>query len=275
MINATLDEVKQYGRLYFRPLTPTQYHNEGYKPKHIRKSEVNANCPIPIFFCLDAEEILKMEGTYFVEKGLAGSHHERLKRGEMEFENLNFSKIYHNGPHDLGSDITQYRQSEIVRAGGIPITNVIRKIYCRSLAEKQTLLHLLQRQLPYKYKKYYGMIEYNPKLSMFFNNGIFIKTVNAKPDGLRIELNDVVLRAGKSQSNGEDLQVDININWIKAEEHKIIMLERLFCKLNYALHTSINVPLNEKKSNLILVEIKFDDILMYQDFISLTSTEVV
>lgn len=35
VIDMTGDEKKTYGRLYFRPLTPTQYHNEGYKPEFI------------------------------------------------------------------------------------------------------------------------------------------------------------------------------------------------------------------------------------------------
>ncbi|MGN0507314.1 MAG: DarT ssDNA thymidine ADP-ribosyltransferase family protein [Lachnospiraceae bacterium] len=54
VIEATSDESKCYGRLYFRPLTPTQYHNEGYKPVEVRKSELNASCPVPIFFCFSA-----------------------------------------------------------------------------------------------------------------------------------------------------------------------------------------------------------------------------
>ena len=42
VISVTMDDAKDYARLYFRPLTPTQFHNEGYKPEHIRKHEVNA-----------------------------------------------------------------------------------------------------------------------------------------------------------------------------------------------------------------------------------------
>lgn len=42
VIEATDIDTKCYGRLYFRPLTPTQYHNEGYKPSEIRNTEINA-----------------------------------------------------------------------------------------------------------------------------------------------------------------------------------------------------------------------------------------
>ena len=50
VISLTNDYVKNYARLYFRPKTPTQFHTEGYKPSHIRNKNINALCPVPIFF---------------------------------------------------------------------------------------------------------------------------------------------------------------------------------------------------------------------------------
>lgn len=55
----------------FRLLTPTQYHNEGYKPEEIRDNTINANCPVPVFLCLSANATLSLDGTLFAEKGLA------------------------------------------------------------------------------------------------------------------------------------------------------------------------------------------------------------
>lgn len=93
---ASNQDVKCYGRLYFRPLTPTQYHNEGYKPEEVRDSTINANCPVPVFFCLSANATLNLEGTLFAEKGLAGNHH-NIRAGLEAFSKLNFSSIYHIG----------------------------------------------------------------------------------------------------------------------------------------------------------------------------------
>ena len=73
VIHLTNDEVLNFARLYMRPKTPTQYHNEGYKPPHIRDHEFDANCPVPVFFLLDSEKVLSMEGVKFIEKGLAGN----------------------------------------------------------------------------------------------------------------------------------------------------------------------------------------------------------
>lgn len=71
VIEATESNNKCYGRLYFRPLTPTQYHNEGYKPMKIRNSTINANCPVPVFLCLSANATLNLEGTCYAEKGIS------------------------------------------------------------------------------------------------------------------------------------------------------------------------------------------------------------
>lgn len=70
VILVSSSKIKDYARLYFRPKTPTQYHNEGYKPEEIRQSDINANCPVPVFFFLDAEKVLLMDGVKFSEKNL-------------------------------------------------------------------------------------------------------------------------------------------------------------------------------------------------------------
>lgn len=50
VISLSSNGIKEYARLYFRPKTPTQFHNEGYKPKSVRKLDINASCPVPVFF---------------------------------------------------------------------------------------------------------------------------------------------------------------------------------------------------------------------------------
>lgn len=50
VINVTKSSILDYVRFYFRPLTPTQYHNEGFKHKDIRyENDVDANVPVPKF----------------------------------------------------------------------------------------------------------------------------------------------------------------------------------------------------------------------------------
>lgn len=264
VIKVTSDFVKDYGRLYFRPLTPTQYYNEGYKPAHVRNEDINANCPVPIFFCLDAERTLSLDGVGFVECGLAGQHHQEILYGETAFSQLNFSKIFHNGSFPSGSDITQYRHSEIVRGGGIPIGGLVRKIFCRSLAEQQTLIYLLGKQLPHKYDYYIKKIEYNPNLAFFYNNGIFIKTVKKTDEGVRFLFNDN-RRYRAEKSNGQDVLMTINIYWLEPQNATIIEKEEVSAYLDYEKSTGVDLVLRRRQSDRVILEVKFDNHLMFRN----------
>ena len=97
VLSVSSSEIKEYARLYFRPKTPTQYHNEGYKPETVRKADINANCPVPIFFFLDAEKVLLMDGVEFSETTCAGTNDLNLLSGAENFAKLPFDKIYHEG----------------------------------------------------------------------------------------------------------------------------------------------------------------------------------
>jgi len=50
VIEQTNDQWADYVRLYFRPRTPTQFNNEGFRPKEDRA--LDSKCPVPIFFFL-------------------------------------------------------------------------------------------------------------------------------------------------------------------------------------------------------------------------------
>ena len=56
IIAQTRPEYTRFVRLYFRPRTPTQFRNEGIRPKD--KRELGAHCPVPIYFCFDSLDIL-------------------------------------------------------------------------------------------------------------------------------------------------------------------------------------------------------------------------
>lgn len=274
VINITSESVKDCARLYFRPMTPTQYHNEGYKPEHIRQGDINANCPVPIFFFLDAAKTLRINGVKFAEKGFAGHNGTDVKSGEEEFAKLNFDKIFHNGAHELGSDITQYRHTEVVRNGGLPIETVIRGIVCRSVAEKQTLLYILAKNYADKYKKYKKIITYKPELKVFYNNGIFIKNVRYHEDKLHIELNDPALRYKVGHANHSDLTITGKILWLDDDE-KVIGREESSTTLDYAEIHLLTLNFDQKLSERILLELDFDGNLMFRNIIQLTEFDLL
>ena len=195
VLSVSSSEIKEYARLYFRPKTPTQYHNEGYKPKEVRKSDINANCPVPIFFFLDSEKVLLTEGVKFSDVTCAGANPLNLLSSVEDFANLPFDKIYHEGvfSSENRDDIIRHRQAEVVRRDGFCIQDCLKGIVCRTPAEKQMLLYSLKTQYPDKYKKYHGIIKCAPALDMFYNNGIFIRRVEYNGN-LLIILNDCAKR---------------------------------------------------------------------------------
>lgn len=277
IIEITNEEVARYARLYMRPKTPTQYYNEGYKPKHIRDSDLNANCPIPIFFILDAEKVLSMNNVYFVEKGLAGDSYKRelLLSGADNFAKLNFDKIFHNGPYDQGNDIKKYRHTEVIREEGIPITKVIKGIACRSAAERQTLLYLLKRRSEEKYNKYKNIISYKPDIDLFYNNGIFIKSVRYEQDTFYFELNDSTRRYNIINANGKDVDMRVNIDWL-GDNLEVLGRSSGNAMLDYSKVTLMTYrPKRKVKSNRVLVEVKFDEFLMYKNIIKINEYEIV
>ncbi|MGN1398572.1 MAG: DarT ssDNA thymidine ADP-ribosyltransferase family protein, partial [Erysipelotrichaceae bacterium] len=73
VIDMTVSGVQSYVRFYFRPLTPTQYYNEGYKHPQLRfHGEDNANIPVPIFFAFNLEKLLNDGNTQFSNLSQAG-----------------------------------------------------------------------------------------------------------------------------------------------------------------------------------------------------------
>ena len=72
VIQQTQSAHLEYVRLYFRPLTPTQYRNEGIRPIGRRELE-GAHCPAPVYFCFDTFEILAMDETHFSDGNIACS----------------------------------------------------------------------------------------------------------------------------------------------------------------------------------------------------------
>lgn len=72
VIDMTNPNIVSMVRFYFRPLTPTQYYNEGYKHPSLRyDGDENANTPVPVFFLFDLEQLLKLENVSFSETSQA------------------------------------------------------------------------------------------------------------------------------------------------------------------------------------------------------------
>jgi hypothetical protein len=143
IIQQTYSDRQRYVRLYFRPKTPTQFCNEGFRP--VGQRDRDAHCPVPIFFCFDAFDILTRDDCEYSNGNMGAAR--TLHSGEERFfRNIPFHWVFHNGsfyPDLPKEDIIFHRHAEILIPDHLPLDNSLKMIVCRSSAERQTLLRLL------------------------------------------------------------------------------------------------------------------------------------
>lgn len=133
----------QFARLYFRPRTPTQYANEGIRPRSQRELG-GAHCPMPVFFCFDALTVLAQDETFFSD-GNMGSARSTFSNTRDFFLRIPFDLVYHNrrfAPQER-NEIIYHRHAEVLVPERLALEPALRFIACRSVAERQTLLNLL------------------------------------------------------------------------------------------------------------------------------------
>ena len=240
----------------------------------VRKADINANCPVPIFFFLDAEKVLLMDGVEFSETTCAGTNDLNLLSGAENFAKLPFDKIYHEGAFspENRDDIIRHRQAEVVRRDGICIKDCLKGIVCRTPAEKQTLLYLLKTQYPDKYTAYKGIIRCDPSLDMFYNNGIFIRSLEYN-GRLSIKLNDPEKRRKYSQNNAK-VQCEVSVYFLSSVGN-ITGRSVANIVLDYLSETEIIIDLQNTISDFAIVEVSFDGNPMYKNIINLSIDSIM
>lgn len=143
VIDFTNSDVYSYVRFYFRPLTPTQYYNEGYKHPDLRyHQDSSANIPVPVFFLFDLKTLLSLSGTKFssISQAAPGAI---IQSGAEEFSQLPFASIYDNDPAH-SADTKKHRHAEILHPQSLDIDSCLKYIVCRNEAERLTLLNELR-----------------------------------------------------------------------------------------------------------------------------------
>ena len=172
VIDMTQTEAVANVRFYFRPLTPTQYYNEGFKHADLRYDhDVNANVPVPVFFLFDLGKLLSMPNTKFSELTQAG-YGSDLYNSVESFQKLNFDKIYSKG-YSEDPETRKYRHAELVYPDAFAIENCIQFILCRNSIEKTTLLNLLKEKNKKAFYQYQSIIKICRE-DMFEKNGLFV-----------------------------------------------------------------------------------------------------
>lgn len=122
VIEQTAERWKEYVRLYFRPKTPTQNKNEGFRP--LPQRELNSHCPVPIFFMFGSKELLSRDDVYFSKGSLAASN-STVYSDASNFKEIPFQYVYHNSYFEASerSFIIHHRHAEVVVRNDLTLLN--------------------------------------------------------------------------------------------------------------------------------------------------------
>ena len=140
VIDKTSDKIKNYVRLYWRVKTPTNYRNEGIKPKPALTGDFKAHSPNPVIFIFD-EMIALNENVRFTPKNACKCStwfEHTFYEDDIKYPfKYNFKNIFHDGPIMEDEDKTKIkdaRQAELLYPDRLPIKNIKRIIF-RSKAD--------------------------------------------------------------------------------------------------------------------------------------------
>ena len=183
VIDATSLSWQDYVRLYFRPKTPTQYRNEGFRP--IEKIEMGAHCPVPVYVLFDSMAVLSRRDSRFTDGNLAGGG--TPKSAIDDLCQMPFQFIYHNGSFmpDEKSSIVYHRNAEVLIPQRLDLQSV-QHILCRSPAEYDTLRNLLPIGALNRWGMKIGII---PKWSLFHSVWTFVQQVDLNDERILVTFN--------------------------------------------------------------------------------------
>ena len=183
IIAVTPSEWQDYVRLYFRPRTPTQYRNEGFRP--IGEKKLDAHCPVPVYLLFDAFSVLSRPDSLFTEGNLASSTIPKSRIDELI--DMPFQQIYHDSwleEHEK-QEIVYHRNAEVIIPNRLALDSV-HQIICRSQAEYQTLLDLLPSEVRKRWVPKIGVL---PALALFNAKWTFVQQVDMTDKAILFRFN--------------------------------------------------------------------------------------
>ena len=184
VIEGTSLKWQDYVRLYFRPRTPTQYRNEGFRP--IGQREWNSHCPVPVYLIFSALTVLSRSDSCFSD-GNMGSPQANVHTDVSSLEQIPFNLVYHDtwfGPSER-DQIVHHRNAEVLVPQRMGLDS-LRLIGCRSDAEYKTLLHLLP---PETYSRWVSRVGALSSLQLFHQEWTFVEQVDMNAERIVFRFN--------------------------------------------------------------------------------------
>ena len=190
IIDRTGTEWQDYVRLYFRPRTPTQYRNEGFRP--VPKLELEAHCPVPIYLLFDAYYILSRQDSLFTAGNLASGAEPMQTIDDLS--RMPFKLIYHDTRFEPqeASQIVFRRNAEVLIPKRLGLRNVS-SILCRSQAEYETLRNLLPQRAWDRWSSKVGVV---PRLNLFHGKWSFVEQVELAAERVQFRFNQATTTPG-------------------------------------------------------------------------------
>ena len=173
-----------YVRLYFRPKTPTQYNNEGFRP--VGQRALNSHCPVPVYLIFDALAVLSRTDSCFSDGNL-GSANANVYEDMSFLEQIPFDLVYHDTRFDRSErdQVVYHRNAEVLVPQRMGLES-LRYIGCRSDAEYKTLLHLLP---PGTRSRWVDKLGVTPNLQLFNRKWTFVDEVDTNTDKIVFRFN--------------------------------------------------------------------------------------
>jgi len=249
IIDQTNEKWKEYVRLYFRPRSPTQYSNEGFRSINDRKYD--SHCPCPVYFLFDSKELLTRADCFFSEGSLA-SPGTILKSSADDFIRLPFRLIYHDSYFtSLERDtILYHRQAEVAVKDKLDLS-ALKYVFCRSEAEYKTMIFCLSNK---KIRKWNSIIGSSHKGAFFFKNWMFVEKTDLTEDVISIAFSRIPSHCG---------EFNISIKVFDEDTKNLAMWSKSSSEVNKET-LELKIGKGSGLTNYS-IELFFDEALMYAD----------
>ncbi|MHB9783269.1 DarT ssDNA thymidine ADP-ribosyltransferase family protein [Stenotrophomonas maltophilia] len=181
-IIATTERAHSFARLYFRPMSPTQYRIEGIR----RAEEIwhGAHAPVLVMFAFDAVSVLTANGTHFSD-GNMQSPESKFGDDTEFFSGIEFGNVYHVGAFtpEQREVIVRSRCAEVLAESPLELAGRLRAIICRSPAERSYLLDLIGPEASDRWGR---LVRSHTEPGIFENRWAYVDTVDVSDVGARI-----------------------------------------------------------------------------------------
>lgn len=177
------DHAHNSARLYFRPRTPTQYHIEGIrKPGECQYGD-DTHAPVLIMMVFNARRVLAIPTIKFCDRNMQLGNAEPGDTEEY-FSNIPFNKVFHEGRTGGDRTIIEHRCAEVLATSPLPLADNLQWIYCRTAAERETLLFMLGD----RHSEWSDRILISDDLLVFERKHVFVESAFMSANGLTFQL---------------------------------------------------------------------------------------